>query len=82
MAGSSKRAPAASSDPEPAPAEGGAEGPVLALLSKRLRAVRKKLKNVETLEALQRESKELNPEQARRSAFRAGAFAPKSPYPR
>ena len=68
MAGS-KRAPGAKADPEPAPAEEAAaasESPVVALLSKRLRNLRKKLKNVEALEAMQRDNKELNPEQARR----------------
>ena len=72
MAGS-KRAPAAKADPEPVGADDAAppgESPVVAVISKRLRNLRKKLKNVEGLEALQREGKELNPEQARCHASR------------
>jgi len=65
MAGS-KRAPAKAADPEPSVDEAPAgESPVVALISKRLRNLRKKLKNVEALEAMQRESKELDSLQAR-----------------
>ena len=77
MAGS-KRAPAAKADPEPAAAEEAApagESPVISAVSKRLRNLRKKLKNVEALEALQRDNKELNPEQARGAPARARALS-------
>ena len=64
-AAAAAEAPAGAPAPVEAPAA--PESPVMSALGKRLRAIRKKLKNIEAIEALQAENREIDANQVRRS---------------
>lgn len=69
MAGTKKKAASA---PSPAPQPEAPEGPVITVLSKRLRACRKKLRKIEDVEAAVTQGKEINEEQRALVASKPG----------
>jgi hypothetical protein len=66
MAGAKAKAAAKVEAPAGAEPPAAAESPVLSVLGKRLRAIKKKLKNVEVIEALVAENREIDANQVRR----------------